>query len=180
MVLHWPARIKTGGEIRSQFHHVIDVAPTVLEAASLPEPKTVNGVAQRPMDGVSMLYTVDDAKAAERRKTQYFEMFGNRAIYHEGWVAATRHSIPWMMAQNPPLAEDVWELYNVDADFSQADNLAEQNPGSSKELQDLFMKEAERNHVLPHRRPAAPSASTRPLRAPDLLAGASRSRSLRS
>ena len=97
MVLHWPERIKAGGEIRSQFHHVIDVAPTVLEAATLPEPKMVKGVEQTPMDGVSMLYTVDDAKAADRRKTQYFEMFGNRAIYHEGWVAATRHSIPWLM-----------------------------------------------------------------------------------
>jgi hypothetical protein len=93
MVLHWPNRITAKGEIRSQFHHVIDVAPTVLEAAGLPEPNLVNGVPQRPMDGVSMLYTVDDAKAADRRTTQYFEMFGNRAIYHEGWVAATRHSI---------------------------------------------------------------------------------------
>ena len=97
MVLQWPARIKAKGEIRSQFHHVIDVAPTVLEAAGIPEPKMVNGVEQRPMDGVSMLYAVDDAKAADRRKTQYFEMFGNRAIYHEGWVAATRHSIPWLL-----------------------------------------------------------------------------------
>ena len=98
MVLHWPTGIKAKGEIRSQFHHVIDVAPTVLEAARLPEPKRVNGVEQYPMDGVSMLYTVDDAKAADRRTTQYFEMFGNRAIYHDGWVAATRHSIPWLMA----------------------------------------------------------------------------------
>jgi len=149
MVLHWPARIKAGGEIRSQFHHVIDVAPTVLEAANLPEPKMVKGVEQRPMDGVSMLYSVDDAKAAERHKTQYFEMFGNRAIYHEGWVAATRHSLPWVMTQAPPLEDDVWELYNVDEDFSQANNLAASNPEKLKELQDLFMKEAERNHVLP-------------------------------
>ncbi len=149
MVMHWPDRIKAGGEIRSQFHHVIDVAPTVLEAATLPEPKMVNGVEQRPMDGVSMLYTVDDANAEDRRKTQYFEMFANRAIYHEGWVAAARHSIPWLMAQNPPLTEDVWELYNIDEDFSQANNLAAQNPEKLKELQDLFMKEAERNFVLP-------------------------------
>jgi arylsulfatase len=149
MVLHWPERIKSGGEIRSQFHHVIDVAPTVLEAAKLPEPTMVNGVEQRPMDGVSMLYTVDDAKAADRRKTQYFEMFGNRAIYHEGWVAATRHSIPWLIVELPPVADDKWELYNVDADFSQADDLAAQNPEKLKELQDLFLKEAERNHVLP-------------------------------
>jgi arylsulfatase len=149
MVLHWPERIKAGGEIRSQFHHVIDVAPTVLEAAKLPEPKTVNGVEQYPMDGVSMLYTVNDAKAVDRRKTQYFEMFANRAIYHEGWVAATRHSLPWLMAQLPPVADDVWELYNVDEDFSQADNLAKENPKKLKELQDLFLKVAERNHVLP-------------------------------
>ncbi len=101
MVLHWPKGIKAKGEIRSQFHHVIDVAPTALEAAGIPEPKMVNGVEQRPMDGVSMLYTIDDAKAADRRKTQYFEMFGNRAIYHEGWVAATRHSIPWLLAAEP-------------------------------------------------------------------------------
>src|SRR5262245_705260 len=149
MVLHWPARIKAKGEIRSQFHHVIDVAPTVLEAAHLPEPKSVNGVEQRPMDGVSMMYTFDDPKAADRRKTQYFEMFGNRAIYHEGWVAATRHSIPWIIAPLPPVSEDKWELYNVDKDFSEADDLAAQNPEKLKELQDLFMQEAERNHVLP-------------------------------
>jgi len=149
MVLHWPNGIKAKGEIRSQFHHVIDVAPTVLEAAKLPEPKRVNGVEQRPMDGVSMLYSVDDAKAADRRTTQYFEMFGNRAIYHQGRVAATRHSIPWLMVPLPPVKDDVWELYNVAEDFSQADNLAEKNPAKLKELQDLFMKEAVRNHVLP-------------------------------
>jgi arylsulfatase len=149
MVLHWPERIKAGGGIRSQFHHVIDVAPTVLEAANLPEPKMVKGVEQRPMDGVSMLYTIDDAKAADRRKTQYFEMFANRAIYHEGWVAATRHSLPWLLVQLPSVADDVWELYNVDEDFSQANNLAAQNPEKLKELQDLFLKEAERNFVLP-------------------------------
>ncbi len=149
MVLHWPAGIKSKGEIRSQFHHVIDVAPTALEAAGLPEPKMVNGVEQRRMDGVSMLYSTDDARAVDRRKTQYFEMFGNRAIYHEGWVAATRHSIPWLLVQNPPLTQDVWELYDIDADFSEANDLAAQNPKKLKELQDLFMKEAERNHVLP-------------------------------
>jgi arylsulfatase len=150
MVLHWPNGVKAKGEIRSQFHHVIDVAPTVLEAAKLPQPKTVNGVKQRPMDGVSMLYSVDNAKAADRRTTQYFEMFGNRAIYHAGWVACTRHSIPWdTTAQLPSLEDDVWELYNVEEDFSQANNLAEKNPAKLKELQALFLKEAERNHVLP-------------------------------
>ncbi|HEY8232676.1 MAG: arylsulfatase [Vicinamibacterales bacterium] len=149
MVLHWPKGIKAKGEIRSQFHHVIDVAPTVLEAAKLPEPRLVNGVEQRPMDGVSMLYSVDDAKAADRRTTQYFEMFGNRAIYHQGWVAATRHSIPWLMVPLPPVKDDVWELYNVAVDFSQADDLAAQNPAKLKELQDVFLKEAVRNNVLP-------------------------------
>ena len=149
MVLHWPNGIKAKGEIRSQFHHVIDVAPTVLEAATLPYPKMVNGIAQRPMDGVSMLYTVDDAKAKDRRTTQYFEMFGNRGIYHDGWVACTRHSIPWLLAQNPPLKDDVWELYNVDQDFSEADNLAASQPEKLKELQELFITEAIRNHVLP-------------------------------
>ncbi len=149
MVLHWPKGIKASGELRSQFHHVIDVAPTALEAAKIPQPKTVNGIAQRPMDGVSMLYSTDDAKAANRRTTQYFEMFGNRGIYHEGWVACTRHSIPWLMAQNPPLSDDVWELYKVDEDFSQANNLAARNPEKLKELQAIFLKEAERNQVLP-------------------------------
>ena len=95
LVVSWPARIKAKGEIRSQFHHVVDIAPTVLEAAGLPEPKTVNGVVQTPMEGVSMVYTFDDAKAAGRHKTQYFEIFGNRAIYHDGWVAATVHKAPW-------------------------------------------------------------------------------------
>jgi len=149
MVLSWPAHIKAKGEVRSQFHHVIDVAPTALEATGIPEPKMVNGIEQRAMDGVSMLYSTDDAKAADTRKTQYFEMFGNRAIYHEGWVAATRHSIPWVMAPLPPVKDDVWELYDVDADFSQADDLAAKNPEKLKELQALFLQEAERNHVLP-------------------------------
>ncbi len=149
MVLHWPSGIKARGEVRSQFHHVIDVAPTVLEAAKIPEPKTVNGIAQRPMDGVSMLYSADQPNAGERRTTQYFEMFGNRGIYHEGWVACTRHSIPWLLMENPPLSEDIWELYHVDEDFSQAVNLAAANPAKLKELQAVFEKEAIRNHVFP-------------------------------
>jgi arylsulfatase A-like enzyme len=150
MVLHWPQGIKAKGEIRSQFHHVIDVAPTALEAAKLPHPKTVNGVPQRPMDGVSMLYTTDAPKSADRRTTQYFEMFGNRGIYHEGWVACTRHSIPWdMSVKSPALKDDVWELYNVDQDFSEANNLAAQEPAKLKELQAIFTKEAIRNNVLP-------------------------------
>ena len=150
MVLHWPKGIKSKGEVRSQFSHVVDVAPTALEAAKLPQPKTVNGVMQRPMDGVSMLYTVDDARAKDRHTTQYFEMFGNRGIYKDGWVACTRHSIPWLMGAKPtPLTEDVWELYNVDEDFSQANNLAAQQPEKLKELQAVFLQEAIRNNVLP-------------------------------
>ncbi len=149
MVMSWPARIKAHGEIRSQFHHVIDVAPTVLEAAGLPQPTSVDGTKQYPMDGVSMIYTFDDAKAQDRRRTQYFEMFGNRAIYHDGWVAATRHSIPWLMAPLPPLDQDKWELYHVDEDFSEANDVAAQNPQKLKELQDLFKQEAIRNHVFP-------------------------------
>src|SRR5438552_3766787 len=149
MVMHWPERIKAKGEIRPQFSHVVDIAPTVLEAAGLPFPKMVNGTEQLPFDGPSMVYTFDDPKAKDRHTTQYFEMFGNRAIYHDGWVACTRHSIPWLMAQLPPLKDDVWELYNVDEDFSEADNLATKNPQKLKELQDLFMKVAEQYHVLP-------------------------------
>ncbi|MES2438029.1 MAG: arylsulfatase [Verrucomicrobiota bacterium] len=149
MVMHWPKGMKAKGEVRSQFHHLIDVAPTVLEAAKIPQPKMVNGVAQRPMDGVSMLYSADAPKAADRRPTQYFEMFGNRGIYHEGWVACTRHSIPWMATKLPALADDVWELYHVDEDFSQANNLAATNPAKLRELQAVFEKEAIRNHVFP-------------------------------
>jgi arylsulfatase A-like enzyme len=149
MVMHWPKGIQSKNEVRSQFHHVIDVAPTVLEAARIPLPATVDGVQQRPMDGVSMLYSTDDASAGDRRTTQYFEMFGNRGIYHDGWIACTRHSIPWLMVENPPLKDDVWELYNIDRDFSEADNLAAQTPEKLKELQAIFLQEAERNHVLP-------------------------------
>jgi arylsulfatase A-like enzyme len=149
LVISWPRRIKAAGEIRSQFQHVTDLAPTVLEAAGLPEPTTVNGVAQLPMEGVSLLYTFDDAKAAGRHKTQYFEILGNRAIYSDGWVAATVHKAPWEAAPRRPLAEDVWELYHVDEDFSQSTDLASSNPAKLKELQALFMKEAERYRVLP-------------------------------
>ena len=149
VVIHWPARIKAKGEFRSQFTYVTDVAPTVLEAAGLPFPKSVNGTVQRQFDGTSMVYTFDDPNAKETHTTQYFEMFGNRGIYHDGWTAAARHSIPWVIGKNPPLADDKWELYNVAEDFSQAHDLAAQNPGKLKELQDLFTQEAARNHVLP-------------------------------
>ena len=149
MVMHWPKGIKAKGEVRSQFHHVIDVAPTALEAAQIPQPTMVNGVKQRPMDGVSMLFSADAPKAPDQRTTQYFEMFGNRGIYHEGWVACTRHSIPWLMVPLPAVKDDIWELYKVDEDFSEANNLAEENPAKLKELQAVFETEALRNHVYP-------------------------------
>jgi arylsulfatase len=150
MVMHWPKGIAARGELRSQFHHVIDVAPTILEAAQIPQPKFVDGIEQRPMDGVSMLYSARNGRAPDRRRTQYFEMFGNRGIYHDGWVAATRHSIPWIAgAELPSFSDDVWELYNVDEDFSQANDLAKSNPAKLAELQKIFLKEAVRNHVLP-------------------------------
>ena len=149
MVVHWPKGIKAKNELRSQFTHAVDIAPTVLEAAGLPFPHIVNGTEQTPFSGVSFLYTFDDAKAPERHTTQYFEMFGNRAIYHDGWIACTRHSIPWLMVPLPPVNEDVWELYHVSEDFSEADNLAEKYPEKLKELQKLFDEEAVKNHVYP-------------------------------
>ncbi|GAP44000.1 sulfatase [Lentimicrobium saccharophilum] len=149
MVVHWPDGIKSKGEIRSQFTHVSDVAPTVLEAAGLPFPTSVNGTEQTPFAGTSFAYSFDDANAPETHTTQYFEMFGNRGIYHEGWTASTRHSIPWLMVELPSLENDVWELYHVDEDFSQANNLAQSNPEKLKELQDLFMEEAIKYHVMP-------------------------------
>ncbi len=149
LVVHWPKGIKAKGEIRSQFQHVTDMAPTVLEATGIPEPITVNGVKQTPMEGVSMMYTFEDPKAAGRHKTQYFEIFGNRAIYHDGWVAATVHRAPWEAEPRHKLSEDVWELYNVEEDFSETNDLAASNPEKLKELQALFMTEAEKYHVLP-------------------------------
>lgn len=149
MVVHWPKGIKSKGEIRSQFTHVTDIAPTALEAAGLPFPVSVNGTEQTPFSGTSFVFSFDDAKAPDTHTTQYFEMFGNRGIYDNGWVACTRHSIPWVMAELPPLDQDVWELYNVDEDFSQANNLAAANPEKLKQLQEIFNQEAIKNHVFP-------------------------------
>lgn len=148
-VIHWPKGIKAKGEIRSQFSHVIDIAPTILEAAGLPEPKSVNGTVQKPIEGTSMLYAFNDGKAAERHTTQYFEMFGNRAIYHDGWFARTIHRAPWEVVNLPPLTSDVWDLYHVKNDFSLTNNLAAEQPEKLKELQTLFMQEAEKYNVLP-------------------------------
>jgi arylsulfatase A-like enzyme len=149
MVMHWPKGIKAKNEVRSQFHHVIDIAPTIYTAVGIPAPKMVNGIMQKPLDGVSMNYTFDNATAPDTRTTQYFEMIGNRAIYHEGWFAGTIHKAPWEAAPRRPLAEDVWELYNVNEDFSQANNLADKNPEKLEELKKKFMEEALKYHVLP-------------------------------
>ena len=128
-VIHWPNGIKAKGQMRSQFCHVIDVAPTILDAAGLPEPTHVNGISQEPMAGVSFRYSFDDAKAPERHETQYFEMFCNRGIYHKGWSAVTRHRTPWLVhGAGVPFDEDVWELYDGSSDWTQAHDLAKDNP----------------------------------------------------
>jgi len=147
----WPNGIKARGEIRQQFHHVIDVAPTILEAAGLPQPYLVNGVAQKPIEGVSMVYSFDDAEAEDRHVTQYFEMFGNRGIYDQGWTAVTKHRTPWTVAQIqlPLFHEDNWELYNTTKDWSQANDLAKEMPDKLRELQDLFMIEGSKYNVFP-------------------------------
>ena len=149
MVMHWPAGIEAKGEIRSQFHHVNDIASTILEATNLPEPKIINGVKQIPMDGVSLLYAAKDKNAAEQHKVQYFEMFGNRAIYNNGWMARVVHIVPWVGKPRGTFAEEKWELYNIDDDFSLVNNLADANPKKLKEMQDLFEKEAIANNVYP-------------------------------
>lgn len=149
MIVHYPQGIKEKSGIRTQFSHVTDIAPTILEAAGLPEPKVVNGVPQIPMAGTSLLYSFNDAKAAERHTIQYFEMFGNRAIYNNGWFARTIHRAAWQNSNLPPLNSDVWDLYNVGEDFSLTKNLASKYPEKLEELKSLFMAEAEKYHVLP-------------------------------
>jgi arylsulfatase len=149
VVIRWPGGIEDKGGFRTQFSHVIDVAPTILEAANLPEPKTVNGTPQTPIEGASMLYSFNDANAKERHTTQYFELFGNRAIYNDGWLARTLHRAPWQTTKQQPLESDVWDLYNVREDFSLSKNLASKHPDKLKEMQKLFMEEAEKHHVLP-------------------------------
>ncbi len=148
-IVHWPKGIKAKGEIRTQFSHVIDVAPTILEAAGLPQPVSVDGIPQDPIEGVSMVYAFNDAKAAERHETQYFEVMGNRAIYHKGWTAVTKHYTPWIMTERPPFDEDVWELYDTSKDWSQSHDLAKQMPEKLRDLQRLWLIEATRYKVLP-------------------------------
>jgi arylsulfatase A-like enzyme len=155
MAISWPGHINDVGGVRRQFHHIIDIAPTILEAAGIPQPETIDGIKQSPMDGVSMAYTWDkaNADAPSRRTTQYFEMLGNRAIYHDGWVATTTPAtLPWELSTKP--APDVitgykWELYNVKEDPTESSDLASATPDKLKEMQDLFYSEARKNNVLP-------------------------------
>jgi len=151
LVMSWPKRITDRGGLRSQFHHVIDIAPTILDLAGIPEPREVNGVPQKPIEGVSMAYTFDDSKAPSQRVTQYFEMLGNRALYHDGWVAGCLHGrLPWETGGGGlSFDEDKWELYNIEQDFSQANDLAAREPAKLRDLQDRFMAEAAKYNVLP-------------------------------
>ncbi len=154
MVISWPAQIKDAGGIRTQWHHTIDIVPTILEVSGLQQPSVVNGVAQKPIEGVSMAYTFDNPKAPSTRRTQYFEMFGNRGIYHDGWVACTTpHFAPWEDQSNAPQVDIIggykWELYNVAEDFSEAVNVADKYPDKLRELQLLFYAEAAKYNVLP-------------------------------
>jgi arylsulfatase len=142
MIFHWPAGIAAKGETRHQFCHIIDVAPTVLELVGVPQPTMVNGITQAPIEGTSMAYTFNDAAAGERHTTQYFEMYGNRAIYHDGWIACTRHRIPWeAMAKATPLDDDAWELYDTTANWTQhqPQDLAAEQPDRLHHLQQLFI-----------------------------------------
>jgi arylsulfatase len=151
MIVRWGNGIAERGGIRHQWHHVIDVLPTVLEAVGLPQPDSVGGIKQQPVEGTSMRYTFDDASAADRRTTQYFEMIGNRGVYHEGWLAGTRHGVPWEMvdAGDRPFNQDRWELYDLDADWSQARDLAGKEPERLRDMQEVFDREAEKHHVFP-------------------------------
>lgn len=171
MAVHWPDGIKSKGELRKQFHHVIDVAPTILEAAGLPEPVKVNGVPQVPMNGTSMLYSFDDGAAAEQHTVQYFEMFGNRAMYKDGWLARTIHKAPWEPHPRRGLTEDIWELYNTNEDFSLINDLSGEYPEKLKDLQDLFLAEAEKYHVLPIDDRTIERINAAVAGRPDLMAG---------
>jgi arylsulfatase A-like enzyme len=150
LIMNWPKKIKGGGEIRSQFHHVVDIAPTIYEAAGIVMPESVNGVQQKPLAGVSMVYTFDEASAPTRHTTQYFEIMGNRGVFHEGWMASARHGVPWvLLGKKGDFENDIWELYNLEEDFSQAENLAAAMPDKLKDLQLVFDAEAEKNQVFP-------------------------------
>lgn len=171
MVIHWPKGITAKGELRSQWHHVIDIAPTILDTAGLPEPKSVNGTPQTPIEGVSMAYTFADAMAPSRHTTQYFEIFGNRAIYNDGWIAGTVHRAAWEFKPRTTLENDKWELYDTRTDFSLANDLAAKYPGKLKEMQDLFMKEAVKYSVLPIDDRTLERFNAAIVGRPDLMAG---------
>ncbi len=149
VVVYWPKGIQAKNEIRTQFSHAIDIAPTVYDAVKIPAPKVVNGIVQRPIEGTSMLYSFDGAKTPTKHTTQYFEMFGNRAIYQDGWVARTIHREAWEFQPRTSLDKDVWQLFNVNEDFSEANDLAATNPKKLQELQKVFLKEAVKYNVLP-------------------------------
>lgn len=149
MIVQWPKGIKAKGELRSQFGHVIDIAPTVLEVVNIPAPTMVNGIKQDPIEGTSLMYTFNDAGAAERHKVQYFEMLGNRGVYQDGWFARTIHRPAWRAKPLRALQDDVWELFNANVDFSLTRDLSAKEPERLKAMQALFMKEAEKYHVLP-------------------------------
>lgn len=149
MIVVWPGKLNQTDQVRDQFSHVIDIAPTILEAANLPEPTSVNGVEQKPIEGFSMLKSFTDPKTPEYHTTQYFEMVGNRAIYKDGWVAGTIHIEPWANEPRATLENDTWELYNVEEDFSESNDLAAEMPEKVKELQEVFMAEAYKYNVLP-------------------------------
>src|SRR3954468_13479412 len=150
LVISWPARIQDKGGIRTQFHHIIDVAPTILEAVGAEAPSVLNGVPQKPVEGVSMVYSFDDAKAPSQHHTQYFEMFANRAIYNDGWVAATTPPLaPWAVGKTIDVDDYQWELYDISKDFSEANNLAASEPKKLRELQETFWIEAAKYNVLP-------------------------------
>jgi arylsulfatase len=151
MVVSWPGHIGDQGSLRDQFHHCIDIVPTILQAAGIPAPARVNGVEQRPVEGVSMVYSFGQRDAASTRRTQYFELLGHRAIYRDGWVAGARHRarLPWQITGKGNFDDDPWELYQVDVDFSQARDLADTHPEKLRELQQLWWEEAQRYNVLP-------------------------------
>lgn len=149
MVIHYPNGITKTGEIREQFSHVNDIAPTIYEIVGVPAPKVVNGIEQDPIEGTSLVYSFNDKDAEEQHNVQYFEMFGNRAIYSDGWLARVIHKAPWEAKPKRTLQDDVWELYNEREDFALTNNIADKHPEKLKELQELFMKEAEKYHVLP-------------------------------
>jgi arylsulfatase len=172
MAVSWPKGIKDAGGLRTQFHHVIDVAPTLLEAAKIPHPESVCGVAQEPLEGTSMVYSFGDGSAPSNHHTQYFEILANRAIYHDGWIASCFHGrSPWVRSQKLEVGgpQEKWELYNIAEDFSQGNDLAAQHPDKLKELQDLFDKECWKYNVYPLS--SETTSRSLPMHRPSLVAG---------